>query len=121
MKTLSPLAAAILPLLTTPLTAVDVFRALPHATPERNVEAALDELTPDLVTCDEHEGVSYYYRRDRVAEMARTVTWNGRQRDAERARAAACRAAERGYIVAMDAADAERDAADPMAAIRVSK
>jgi hypothetical protein len=120
MTTLSTLASAILPLLTAPLTVTGVSRALPRATPEHVVGAALDELiNAVLVACDEHEGAAYYYRRDEEAEKATAIKWEMKRRAAEKARNDAWAAAERAYIVAMDAADAERDAADPMAAIKV--
>ncbi len=112
MKTLSPLAVQILPMLTTPQTAHGIWSALASDATIAAVDTALDELTLcGSVGCDEHEGAVYYYRRDREAERATLATWDARRREAERVRAATCAAAMASF-------DAERDATDPMASIK---
>lgn len=122
MKTLSPLATAILPLLTWPMTVSQVFRALPHATPQPDIETALDELIPHFATCDEDgRGGVYFYRRDTIAEHNTYNAWETRRRAADTARSEAIAAAERAYVVAMNKADEERDAADPMASIKAKE
>lgn len=118
MQTLSPLAAQILPMLTTPLTLDAVRELFADPIDAGEVESALDELTPHLVTCDEHKGVPYFYRRDTEAERTRAATWNAASRAASREYSLAIAAATRDYDAAIVAADAERDASDPMAAIR---
>lgn len=122
MKPLSPLAAQILPMLTAPHTVPAVVKLFADDSTDEEVEDALDELlSARLVTCDEDgAGVPYYYRRDRAAEKVRDDKWNDAQRAADRARLAALCEAERAYVVAMDAVDAERDASDPMAAIKAA-
>lgn len=123
MKTLSPLAAQILPLLAAPQRADHVWRDLPNGDNYalRDVESALDELVPDLATCDEHDGVPYFYRRDRAAEQTRMSDFADAARIATCARDVALALAHADFAAACEAADAVRDAADPMAAIRGGK
>ncbi len=121
MKTLSPLAAAILPMLTKPLTAEHIWRDMPDGDEYafREIVAALDEVTDSGdVGCDEHEGTAYYYRRDVAAEQARLAAYADAVRVATHARDMALALARANFAAACEAAEEERDAADPMAAIK---
>ncbi len=121
MKNLSNLAANILP--TLPTAAPQSFGAIVDAWSSHSiaeVDAALDELlATGLVSLDESATcTAYYYRRDIVAEKATAARWDMKRRIAEQARARAIETAERAFVAAMDAADAERDAADPMSSLK---
>lgn len=122
MKPLSPLAAQIFPMLTAPVTVPAILATFADETTGEEIEAALDELeSARLVKCDEDgAGVPYFYRRDLAAEQKAAAKWNAAQKAAQRARESHIAHAERAYIVAMNAADKERDAADPMAAIKAA-
>ena len=81
MKPLSPLAAAVLSLLTQPMRLTQIRNTYDPPTTTNAIGAALDELTPDLVTRDEHEGVSYFYRRNADTACARAANAERRPSD----------------------------------------
>ncbi len=126
MKTLSTLASAILPLLTTPLSFSGIVIAYAKAYPQAaaitptTFDDAIDELNPALVTCDEHEGVPYFYRRDLAAEKVRMGHYADAVRVATHARDMALALVHADFAAAVEAAEEERDAADPMAAIKAT-
>ncbi len=118
-KTITHLASQILTMIDAPTTAPALVKAFGGAFTGEAIEAALDELTPALATCDEDgAGVVYYYRRDTEAERARAAKWNDLARAADRALAEAVAAANKAHVEAIVAADAVDAAADPMAAIK---